>query len=81
VDNRVTKQGELSPNGRLFTLDKLFKLYLKVTLLLAYFFHCKKYLCITFDKKWVGLQFWGIFSQSNLVTLVDIFGKMHAWLS
>jgi hypothetical protein len=35
---------------------------------LGYFFHCKSSVII-FHKKWIGLHFWRLFSQTHPVTL------------
>jgi hypothetical protein len=68
VVNRVTRLGECSTIGWLFTLVSYQKLQ-KWRKFLDYVFPTNRP-CVYFDKKWVGQHFWATFSQTHLVTLV-----------
>jgi hypothetical protein len=68
VHFRVTGLAEFSPNGRVFTLGIFLKIT-EVALIFVQLFPNHR-LCITFDKKWVGLNFGQYFSQTHPVTPV-----------
>jgi hypothetical protein len=56
IGARVTRLGEFSPIGRLFSLES----YLKITKVGQIFwatFLPQQMFCINFDKKWVGQNF------------------------
>jgi hypothetical protein len=59
--DRVTRLGELSPIGRLFTLGS----FLKVTGVTQISGNYFPQYCLNIDKEWVEL----IFSQTHLITL------------
>jgi hypothetical protein len=60
--NRVTRFGEVSPSGSLFTLSSIFEKYSSGP---HYYYHrCN------FDKKTGSATFWAIFSPTHLVTLL-----------
>jgi hypothetical protein len=80
--HRVTRLGEFSPNGQLLTLGSSLKLctksspHFRATSTRVYIV----YICINFDKNWVGL-FWAIYSQTRLVTLLlnQVLNHFSAW--
>jgi hypothetical protein len=59
--SRVTRRGEFSPIGWLFSLGSFWKLRLQPKFL-GYFFPQLRW-CINFVKKWVGLHFGQFFSH------------------
>jgi hypothetical protein len=66
-DARVTRLGEFSPLGRLFTLGSF--LIAALALIVGNFFPQSK-ICSNFDQKCIWLCiFWATFSQTHLVTL------------
>jgi hypothetical protein len=61
---RVTRLGEFSPNGRLFTLGSFFNNYINSPQFWATFSNVyQDYICINFDKNWVGLHFGSFFQK------------------
>jgi hypothetical protein len=63
----MTRLGEFSPFGRLFSLDRLSKISELVQISCLLFSTVK--VCINDNKKWVGLHLGAIFSQTHLVTV------------
>jgi hypothetical protein len=59
---RVTRLGEFSPIGRLFTLGSFLKITKVAHIFGASFFPRKKG-CVDFSKKWLGLHFERIFQK------------------
>jgi hypothetical protein len=71
--NRVTRLGEFSPSGRLFSLGSFFNY--RSSPKLRFFFPWNTWLCTNFEQKMSWATFWAIFSQSRLVTL-----SVYFWL-
>jgi hypothetical protein len=63
---RVTRLGEISPVGRLFTLGSILKI-IKVTQYLATLGQGKIY--VLYLQRMCWATFWAILSQTNMVTL------------
>jgi hypothetical protein len=67
--DRVTRSGDFSPNGRLFAFGQLLENYRSSPHFFRHFVQWLS-LCINLEKKWAGLHFGRIFSQTHLVTLL-----------
>jgi hypothetical protein len=74
IENRGTRLGEISPTGRLFSLGSFMKMTEVVRIFCSSFFTWKM-CCVKFYKKmfWATFRatFWAIFSNTQLVTLVE----------
>jgi hypothetical protein len=66
---RVTRLGEFSPIGRLFSLGSIV-ITIVVAQILGLLFHNTCYISISFDKKPDWATLWAFFSQTHLVTLL-----------
>jgi hypothetical protein len=67
---RLTRLGESSPIGRLFTLGSFSKIT-EVAHIFCYFFQSTNHALILTKMGWA--TFWAIFSQTDLVTLSTCF--------
>jgi hypothetical protein len=93
VRNELKGKGDNNPYFKLHfnQIDRIFAQYfhpLGDCLLWAAFRKLQKYivhffprirLCITFDNIWVGLHFWAIISQTDLVTLMGGYRGGQIW--
>jgi hypothetical protein len=66
-ETRVTRFGEFSPIGRLFSLGSFWKITEVATKMRATFFHVKMYALMLTKMGWAA--FWAICWQTHLVTL------------
>jgi hypothetical protein len=78
---RVTRFGDISLSGRLFTLVSVFEICGSALSFRATFFDGKRKVLIL-TKKWAGLHFWLFYSQTHPVTLGYTYvqlGLLHMW--
>jgi hypothetical protein len=67
--NRVTRLGEFSPNGQLFTMGSLMKIIEVAQIFLRILIRGKKSYILLLTKNGFGFTFWAIFSQGHLASM------------